>query len=304
MNAAFDVLAQLSGAIRSAVESAKDSTIAVRNAERQSISALVWEPEVVVTSEQAMGSREEYELVREGTATTGRIVARDPGSNILVLKPEQPLQVSARSTGTAQTGALALALGADVDGAVTARSGLINSVGPQWFSRAGGRIDQRITLDIRLRRTEEGGPVFDATGGLIGMSTLGVGGQVLVIPTVTIERIVTQLVRDGAVKRGWLGLALHPVAVPDALRDAAGHSGMMVMSIAQDSPGAKAGVAPGDILLSIDGTAARSRNLAAVLDVSSIGKSVQLRVIRGGEILELQTVISARPFDSVQDRPA
>jgi S1-C subfamily serine protease len=84
--------------------------------------------------------------------------------------------------------------------------------------------------------------------------------------------------------------------VPDALRDAAGHSaGMMVMSIANESPGAKAGIAPGDILLGIDGTPVRTRRLAALLDASSVGKQVQLRVIRGGEILSLETTISARP---------
>jgi S1-C subfamily serine protease len=89
---------------------------------------------------------------------------------------------------------------------------------------------------------------------------------------------------------------LHPIAIPDALRDAAGlRVGMMVMSIANDSPGAQAGIAAGDILLSIDGTPTRTRRLAALMDASSIGKQVQLRVIRGGEILSLATTISARP---------
>jgi S1-C subfamily serine protease len=119
---------------------------------------------------------------------------------------------------------------------------------------------------------------------------------VLVIPTATIERVVPELVRDGRVARGWLGLALQPVAAPHALRDTAGHTvGMMVMSIAADSPGAKAGIAPGDILLTVDGAPVRMRSLAALLDASSVGRQVQLRVIRGGEILSLETLISVRP---------
>jgi S1-C subfamily serine protease len=252
---------------------------------------------VVITSEQAMGSREQYEVVRDGAAVKARILARDPGTNLLILKPEQSLATQGHTTGLPQAGAFALALGADVDGVATVRAGVVHAVAAQWYSRAGGRIDARIALDIRLTRTEEGGPVLDAQGAMLGMSTHGTAGQVLVIPTATIERVVPELVRDGRVARGWLGLALQPVAVPHALRDAAGHtSGMMVMSIANDSPGAKGGIAPGDILLTVGETPVRMRSLAALLDASSVGKQVQLRVIRGGEIVSLETVISARPI--------
>jgi len=296
MNAALEFLPQFSRSVQSTVAAAKPSVVAVRNADRQYISGLVWAPDVVVTSEQAMGSREQYELVREGVAVKARILARDPGTNILVLRSEQPIETKERVVGVAQVGAFVLALGANVEGALTVRAGLVNTVGAQWYSRAGGRIDQRIALDIRLHRTEEGGPVLDAEGALIGMSTQGVAGQVLVIPTATLERVVPELVRDGRVARGWLGLALHPVAVPHALRDVAGHTtGMMVMSIANDSPGAKAGLAPGDILLTIDDAPARMRSMAALLDASSIGRQVKLRVIRGGEVMSLETVIAARP---------
>src|SRR5262245_8822679 len=73
--------------------------------------------------------------------------------------------------GEPQAGALALAFGAQ-EGGVCVRLGVVHSVGPAWYSRAGGRIDRRITLDIGVSPTEEGGPVLDAGGGLLGMSTL------------------------------------------------------------------------------------------------------------------------------------
>jgi len=63
-------------------------------------------------------------------------------------------------------------------------------------------------------RREEGGPVFDATGGCLGMSTFGPRGQVIAIPTATIERVVPLLLKHGRVARGWLGVALQAVAVP------------------------------------------------------------------------------------------
>ncbi|MGH8187107.1 MAG: S1C family serine protease, partial [Steroidobacteraceae bacterium] len=213
------------------------------------------------------------------------------------LRTDPTFPVGAWRAAQARTGALMLALGANVDGSTIARLGIVNAVAPQWYSRAGGRIEQRITLDIRLDRTEEGGPVVDAGGSLLGMSTLGPPGEVLVIPQATIERVIPQLLRDGHATRGWLGLGLQPVAVPEGLREAAGQSaGMMVMSIVADGPAVTAGVKAGDILLTIDGVSVRSaRRLAAQLDDTSIGKQVALRLIRGGEVIAVEAAVASRP---------
>ena len=139
--------------------------------------------------------------------------------------------------------------------------------------------------------------MVDAAGALIGMSTLGRPGEVLAIPTATLERIVPQLLANGRVARGWLGVALRPVVVPDALVEQAGqHVAMMVMSLAEQGPAAKAGVTAGDILLTIDGTTLRDmRQLMARLSEDNVGKSVELRLIRGGQIIKLDTQIGARP---------
>jgi S1-C subfamily serine protease len=298
MSTEANVLEQISNALEARTVAAGQRVVAVRNTAHQHVSGIVWSAQTVITSEQAVGGRDEYEIVNaRGEATKARIVGRDPGTNLLVLKPDSALATEGARTGVARTGALVLAFAADVDGASNARLGLVNAVGPQWYSRAGGRIEQRVALDIRLARTEEGGPVLDASGALLGMSTLGSRGDVIVIPTATIERIVPQLLEYGQVPRGWLGLGLQPVAVPDALRDAAGQrTGMMVMSIVPDGPGASAGVTAGDILLTIDGVSLRRlRQLATQLDSDSIGSKLLLRLIRGGEIRELEVLISARP---------
>jgi S1-C subfamily serine protease len=129
------------------------------------------------------------------------------------------------------------------------------------------------------------------------MSTLGPPGVVLVIPVATLERVVPHLLSDGQAPRGWLGLGLQPVAVPEPLRDDAGETtGMMVMSIATGGPGAVAGVKAGDILLTIDGASMRGlRRVIAQLDDASVGRTVALRLIRGGEVLTLNVLITARP---------
>jgi len=295
---ATNPLRDLSQALETEVAAARGLAVAVRNSSHRHISALLWQPDAVVTSEQAIGNRDEYEVVTaSGETATARIAGRDPGTNLLVLRTDAPLAATTVPRGTARVGSLTLALGSDASGSTTARLGLVSSVGPQWYSRAGGRLEQRIALDIRLRRTEEGGPVLDTAGALLGMSTLGPPGVVLVIPVATLERVVPRLLSDGQVPRGWLGLGLQPVAVPEPLREAAGEAmGMMVMSIAAGGPGEVAGVKAGDILLTIDGGSMRGlRRVIAQLDDTSVGKSVTLRLIRGGEVLTLNVVITARP---------
>jgi S1-C subfamily serine protease len=139
--------------------------------------------------------------------------------------------------------------------------------------------------------------VFSAAGTFLGMSTFGPRSRVLVIPALTLERIVPALLKDGQVARGWLGVALHPVAVPDALREQARQSsGLMVMSLVEDGPAAKAGVVAGDIVLSVnDAPALGFRRLAGELAKGGIGRKAALRVVRGGSVLSLDAVIEARP---------
>ena len=298
MTTETDLISRLSRAVQAQVVAARDLAVAVRNQSHRHVSAMLWQADTVVTSEQAIGDRDEYEVVTASGATaTARIAGRDAGTNVLVLRTETSLAAPTAPRATAAVGSLALALAADADGGTTARLGLVSSVGPQWYSRAGGRIEQRVALDIRLGRTEEGGPVLDADGGLLGMSTLGPPGVVLVIPAATLDRVVPQLLREGQVARGWLGLGLQPVAIPEPLRAAAGQStGMMVMSIAEGGPGAVAGVTAGDILLTIDGTSMRGlRRVIGRLDDTSVGRTVELRLIRGGEVSTRNLLITARP---------
>ncbi|MFC4314137.1 S1C family serine protease [Steroidobacter flavus] len=298
MNLESNPLQLHSQAIEAIVAAAKTRIVAIRNAAHRHVTGFVWHPDAIVASEQTIGERDEYEIVAtNGHSYRAQIVGRDAGTNVLVLRPSERIDVSPYSPALPTLGGLALALAANVDGTPAVRIGGVRSVGDGWFSRAGGRIDQRITLDIRLHRTEEGGPVVDAMGALIGMSTLGRPGEVLAIPTATLDRVVPQLIANGRVARGWLGVALQPIAVPDALVEQAGQRiAMMVMSLAEQGPAATAGVTVGDILLTVDGIALRGmRPLAARLSEENIGQSVEVRLIRGGHILKLDAQIGTRP---------
>ena len=292
-----DLLAQFSNALAARAEAAKSAVVAIRLAHGRHITGMVWRSEIVVASEQSLPRKDDFELVGSGgSVLTARIAGRDPSTNIAILRLATPIAAPSIAAGEAQTGAVALAVGADGTGGASARLGIVNLAGPEWHSSRGGLIDRRIVLDVRLAHREEGGPVFDATGACLGMSTFGPRGQVIAIPTATIERIVPLLLKDGRIARGWLGVALQAVAVPDALRETAEQSsGLMVMSVIEDGPAAQAGIVAGDIILSVDGTSTRRfRKIARLFGSDSIGRKADLRLIRSGAVMTVQTTIAER----------
>jgi S1-C subfamily serine protease len=292
-----DLLTQFSHALAGRAEAAKSAVVAIPLAHGRHITGTVWRSGIVVASEQSLPRQDEFELVAAGGATvTAKLAGRDPSTNIALLRFAAPIASPSMIAGEARTGAMVLAIGADGSGSTSARLGLVNLAGPEWHSSRGGLIDRRIVLDVSLARREEGGPVFDAAGGCLGMSTFGPRGQVIVIPALTIERIVPQLERDGHIARGWLGVALQAVAVPDALRETAEQSsGLMVMSVVEGGPAAQAGIVAGDIILSVDGTSARRmRKIARHFGADSIGRKADLRLIRSGAVITVQTTIAER----------
>jgi S1-C subfamily serine protease len=292
-----DLLVQFSNALVARAAPAKGAVVAIRLAHGRHITGMLWQSGLVVASEQSLPRKDEFELVAPGGAVvTAKFAGRDSSTNIAILKLAEPIAAPSIAAGEAQPGALALAIGADGSGGASARLGVVNLVGAEWHSSRGGLIDRRIVLDLRLAHREEGGPVFDAAGACLGMSTFGPRGQVIVIPTATIERVVPQLAKAGHVARGWLGVALQPVAVPDALRETADQSsGLMVMSVVEGGPAAQAGVLAGDIILSVDGTSThRLRRIAKLFGADSIGRKADLRLIRGGAVITVQTTIAER----------
>ena len=292
-----DLLTQFSNALATRAEAAKSAVVAVRLRHERHITGMVWRPDVVVVSEQSLPRKDDFELVAAGgSVLAAKIAGRDPATNIAVLRLAGSIASPSIVAGEAQTGAVALAIGADGTGGASARLGLVNLAGAEWHSSRGGLIDRRIVLDVSLGRREEGGPVLDAAGACLGMSTFGPRGQVIAIPTATIERIVPLLLKDGHIARGWLGVALQAVAVPDALRETADQSsGLMVMSVVENGPAAQAGILAGDIILTVDGTSTRRfRNIARHFGSDSIGRKADVRLIRSGAVMTVQTTIAER----------
>lgn len=293
----MDIIEQLSSALAERLTAAAPSVVALKAGHRHR-SGILWRPDVVVTSEQVVGDQETAVVVQGGTEVTAKLAGRDPTTNVAVFRLETPLTVASPAPVAAipRPGSLALVVGADRAGAPTGRLAMIHATGPEWHSMRGGRIDTLIRLDVRLG-ADEGGPVLSPAGALLGMSTSGPRHRGLVIPAATISRVVDPLLEKGHIARGWLGVGLQPVTIPDSLQASTGQArGAMVLQLAANGPAQHAGVLPGDILLSIDDFRfGQRRGLASLMGPERIGKSVTLRLLRAGEIKQIGVVIAARP---------
>ena len=293
------LLQQLSDALTATAAAAASRVVAIRTGHRHR-SGILWRPDVVVTSEQVIPAQSGFTVMQAGEAIPATLAGRDTGTNVAVLRLERAVPgitgVAAEPLPLPRIGSLALVLAADAEGAAAARLGIVHSTGPEWHSLAGGRIDAFLRLDTQLGG-DEGGPVLDAAGRLLGMSTTGPRRRALVIPTETIARVLDPLLAEGRIARGWLGVGLQPVTVPESLRTEAGRdSGMMVTSLSPGAPAEQAGVLPGDILLDVDGNPARrARALAAVLGPERIGQAVTLRLLRAGALHAVTATVAARP---------
>jgi S1-C subfamily serine protease len=292
-----DPLSALSDVLVERVRRAQPLVARIEVEGRPMRSGTLWRKNVVVAAEQALARVADAKVVLgDGNSFAAQLAGRDPGTNVAALKLDGTPDPAPIVAAEPHPGALALAFGAD-DAGVSVRLGVIHSVGPTWHSRAGGRVDRRIMLDMTLSGREEGGPVLDAGGGLLGISTLGPRRRVLVIPTATVEGVLEPLLSKGRVERGWLGLALQPVLVPEAMQGAAGQSrGLMIMGVAKDGPAAQAGVLAGDILVTIGGEGvSRLAMVAQRLGPEAVGQPIELRLLRAGTVLSLTATVAARP---------
>jgi S1-C subfamily serine protease len=294
---AQNILTSLSNALAERVRLARPLVAGIVVPGRRMRSGTLWRKDVVVASEQVFPDVAEAQVaLADGSSFTARVAGRDPGTNVIAFRLDGTLEPAPLPAAEPQSGALAVALGADDSGAAV-RFGVIHAVGPAWHSRAGGRIDHRITLDMAMTSQEEGGPVLDAGGGLLGISTLGPRRRVLVIPSATVEGVLDSLLAKGRVERGWLGVALQPVLIPEALQSEAGQArGLMVMGVSKDGPAAQADVQVGDILVAIgrEGVTSPAR-VAQRLGPQSVGQAVELRLFRSGKPLLLQATVGVRP---------
>jgi len=227
------------------------------------------------------------------------VVGRDPLSDLAVLRAADQTLVPA-TLGDAErlrVGQLVVAIGNPhgLGGSVTA--GVVSALGrslPARSRRAGRIIDNVIQTDAALNPGNSGGALADSRGRVVGINTAvaGVGLGLAVPMNDTTQQVVAQLMRDGRVRRAYIGVAGGPRPVPPQARAAAGGStSVEVVEVVDGSPAARGGLRPEDLILAINEIrVTRVEDLQRLMSADLIGVSVTVRVLRAGRTMELELV--------------
>ena len=295
-------LLSLSTHLASLVEQAGPAVVAI-DSSRAGSSGVHWRPGIIVTAEHALRRDDEIRIVTgPGQEIKAELAGRDPGTDLAVLKVsgyDGPVATQSPASDL-KAGNLALALGRSRNGNVTAAFGIVSNVSGAWQTWRGGRLDRYIRLDVAVYPGASGGAAIDASGNVIGIATAALSRtSPITIPNETVDRVTDAILAHGTVPRGYLGVGLQPVALPDHLRsklNLAQQTGLMIVSVHPDGPADKGGVLMGDLLVELNGSpVADTDDVQVALDAGTVGKTIAARVIRAGAPAELQITVGQRP---------
>ena len=294
-------LQNLSNELAATVERAASSIVAVHARRGIGSSGIAWRDNLILTSSEGVRAEDGVKLVLpDGSVTTARLRGRDSGTDLAVLETDasglHPLEFAGDTA--LKAGQLAVAVGRTANTGPIASFGIISGVSGEWKTWRGGKIDPFVRLDISAYPTLSGGAALDAGGNLIGMVSTGLSrSSVFAVTRSTIDRIAGKLSQQGYVSRGFLGVALQPVALPPQSKEQLKQdTGIMLFGIEPDGPGAVGGLILGDVLVAGDGQSlAQPEALAELLERTPAGQVVKFKVLRAGAVQDLDVRVGERP---------
>jgi S1-C subfamily serine protease len=298
------------------VQNSSNKAAAIILGRRRVLSGIRWRGDLIVTAAEAIGGAEHVDVRLEGDEFDAEVIATDLTTDIAILRVgasgEESEQGDAiRGHTTAISGAVStsqaalLRVGETI--AVIGRTlrgpaaiwGSVQLAGPAWNSRRGGRIDQRLELDVGFDPSFEGGAVIDTSGNIAAMAVPGPYHRVLGIPAATIETVVSKVDKFGHLPKPYIGIRLQPLWLDDDTRAKLGRKARAIAAVGgvdAGSPAADAHIELGDLLLTLDGEPAESVNtLAQRIASTNPGQTITLEVLRGGKPLTINVQIGERP---------
>jgi S1-C subfamily serine protease len=224
------------------------------------------------------------------------VVGSDPHSDLAVLRAEADDLVAAE-LGDAErlrVGQLVVAIGNPNGFAGSVTAGVVSALGRSLPTGSGRIVDNVIQTDAALNPGNSGGALADGRGRVIGINTAVAGvGLGLAVPVNDATRqIVGALMTEGRFRRAYLGIAGGSRPLPPRLARRLGRgSGVEVVQVVEGSPAAEAGLRPEDLVVELDGSpVADVGDIQRLMAVEKIGAPVPVRVLRGGQELELALV--------------
>ncbi len=231
----------------------------------------------------------------DGTEREFRVVGRDPLSDLAVIRAEGDLH-AARLGDASQlkVGQLVVAIGNPLGFSGSVTAGVVSALGrslPTRDRRATRLIENVIQTDAALNPGNSGGALADARAGVVGINTAVAGvGLGLAVPIDGATRqIIGSLVRDGRVRRAYLGIVGGPRPLPAALAHEVGRpTGLEIVQLLDNSPAARAGVRTGDVVVELDGRPIQGiGDLSRLLVGELVGRRVDVRAARDGRLVSL-----------------
>ncbi|HWG30631.1 MAG TPA: trypsin-like peptidase domain-containing protein [Steroidobacteraceae bacterium] len=236
----------------------------------------------------------------DGRVANARVVGRDPDTDLAVLKIDLtglPVATFGHSDRL-KVGDIVLAIGSPMGLSQTVTHGIVSATGRQHMGVA--NLEDFIQTDAPINSGNSGGALIDSSGALIGINTamaaksLGVEGIGFAIPVNMVRGVVSDIIANGRVIRGWLGIVAQDITNEQAEQLGLAQGGVLLAYVG--GPGAQAGLRPGDLLLQVEGAAVTGAQDAYVtIAAHKPGSTLAIKVLRGRKMLDIKATVGERP---------
>ena len=262
---------------------------------------------IVVTNSHVVSGSDRVEItLPDGRKFTSTDIKADRKNDLAIVrfKVDAPLpSLQFADSDAMEIGDRVLAIGSPfgLDGSVSA--GIISAKGRSGLDRTHTVFEDYLQTDAAINPGNSGGPLVNLEGKVVGINTAiktGTGGSQgvgLAIASNVAKRITDQLIRDGVVHRGYIGVSFKPLK-PDAAKELGIplNKGVEVSDVYPDSPAAKAGLKQGDIITNVEGKLITdSRSLQQIVGTSSLKKPISISIIRDGTAKTLSVTLEEQP---------
>ncbi|MFI7446135.1 S1C family serine protease [Nonomuraea sp. NPDC049714] len=284
--------------IVSSVAAELQPKVAGVRAGRGSGSAVVFTADgFLLTNAHVIGSARSGTLAfADGSSGGFTVVGRDPLSDLAVIRSQVPTPEPAvlGDSDDLVVGQLVVAVGNPLGLAGSVTAGVVSGLGRSLPARSGSAvrlIEDVIQTDAALNPGNSGGALADSRARVVGVNTAvaGVGVGLAVPVNGTTRGIIAALIRDGRVRRAFLGLVTSPAPLAGALRQRTGRTGALrVVEVIPGSPAARAGLRAGDLVLSAGRAPVDdAQSLQRLMFADAIGRPLPITVYRNGALVDV-----------------
>ena len=242
-------------------------------------------------------------ITLDGRILTASLIGSDPDTDVAVLKidPNEVPAVKLGDSNKLRVGQMAIAIGNPYGVQFTVTAGVVSALGRSMRSESGRLIDEVIQTDAALNPGNSGGPLLDSKGEVIGINTAIIPtaqGICFAVPIHTAQRVALTLLREGEVRRAFLGVGGQTVPLPRLVvraHEIAGDSAVLVLQVEPSSPAARAGLEQGDLIVELDGKRVETvDDLHRILVETMIGFKTSVAILRRNHKIELPVTLARR----------